>query len=336
MIARPDRRTGKILIVGLKLMSVTAALVACSTVPNAEPIESAIKPVATENIYFVTTRQASTDGQLFSDAHANDPAYGVIRVGIPRTHQPGELNLASGEPDPTRHLHTRAVSVIPSLTAFVDQSTRDQPGAMIFVHGYNTSFIESIYRFAQIAHDTDLPAAAIQFSWASAGEPSAYIADRDRALLSRYALSDLVKAMAAKVPERLVLVGHSMGSLALMEALALLDEADQRRVRQSVSEIVLVAPDLDTDLFAAQLARTSIPPDRFAIAINQNDRALSMSSFLAGGNERLGNKSEASVLAALGVRILDVTGVRDGDGSGHFLPATSPTLLEVFRTRTPQ
>ncbi|MBW4710836.1 alpha/beta fold hydrolase [Roseobacter sp. YSTF-M11] len=206
---------------------------------------------------------------------------------------------------------------------------------MIFVHGYNNSFIESIYRYAQIAHDTDLPAAAIQFSWASAGEPSAYLADRDSALISRYALAEVIDAVSAEIPGRLVLVGHSMGALPLMEALTLLDEVAQARLAARVLEIVLVSPDLDSDLFATQLGRTSLPPARFAVAINRDDRLLGLSSFLSGGRERVGNKPDAAALSALGVRVLDISGVSDGDGPGHFLPATSPTLLEVFRTRAP-
>lgn len=318
-----------------KAMALAVAVTACSTAPNAEPILTALQPIDIQDVFYATTRAPSQDDQLFSGSHASDTSYGVVRVGIPTGHKPGELSLASGNPDPTRHLHTRAVSKIPSLTAFAQQSVGAKPGAMIFVHGYNNSFVESIYRYAQIAHDTDLPGAAIQFSWASAGEAAAYVGDRDRALLSRYALSELINAVAFEQPDTLVLVAHSMGSLPLMEALAILDDAAKKRLAESVTEIVLVAPDLDIDLFAAQLSQTSIAPAKFAVAINRDDRLLGMSSALSNGRDRLGNKADQKALTQLGVRVFDMTGINDGDLPGHFLPATSPTLLEVFRSRAP-
>lgn len=312
-----------------------AALGGCVGSPNAEPISMSNESFITRDVFFATTRVPSDDGQVFNGTHSDQTYFGIVQVGVPLAHQPGQLELANGVPEPERHWHTREIQTISTLQDFSQASTAGQPGAMIFVHGYNNSFIESVYRYAQIAHDTDLPAAAIQFSWASAGEPSAYLADRDRALISRYALAELIDAVSEEIPGRLVLVGHSMGSLPLMEALTLLDARTQARLAERLSEVVLVAPDLDIDLFAAQLERTALPAELFAVAVNRDDRLLGLSSFLSGGRERVGNKPDAASLSALGVRVLDISGVRDGDRPGHFLPATSPTLLEVFRTRAP-
>ncbi len=290
---------------------------------------------ASKDVFFATTRVPSDNGQLFNGTHSDDASFGIVRVGVPAAHQPGQLELANGQPDPDRHWHTQAVTEIDTVDAFAKASTEGQPGAMIFVHGYNNTFIESIYRYAQIAHDTALPDAAIQFFWASAGKPSAYLADRNRALISRYALADLIGSVAAEMPDRLVLVSHSMGSLSLMEALTLLNSDAQRMFARHVSEIVLVAPDLDIDLFEAQLVRSGLPAELFAVAINRDDRLLGLSSILSGGRDRVGNEPDAAALSALGVRVLDVSGFQDGDGPEHFLPATSSTLLQVFRSRAP-
>ena len=43
--------------------------------------------------------------------------------------------------------------------------------AMIFIHGYNTSFDSAVYRATQIAHDSGYPGTPVLFSWASGGRP---------------------------------------------------------------------------------------------------------------------------------------------------------------------
>lgn len=317
---------------------VLAALVltACSSNPTANPMfEHRVEPLAIQSVYYATTREPSGDRSLFSATHSGNPSFGLVRVGVPRNHVPGQMDWPRREPDPARHFHTRGVTEIPSLDAFVAESTQDQPGAMVFVHGYNNEFLEGVYRLAQIAHDTDLPGAAIQFSWASAGELSGYITDRDRALLSRYALADLIASVGANASGRISLVAHSMGSLALMEALKVLNDDQLAVLASQLSDIALIAPDIDAELFEAQLRATGLPPSLFVVAINRDDRLLALSSALAGGRDRLGARAEVDRLQALGVRVVDLTGVRDGDGPGHFLPATSPTMLAVFQSYGP-
>ena len=99
-------------------------------------------------------------------------------------------------------------------------------------------------------------------------------------------------------------------------------------------EVVLISPDIDLDLFAQQLAEIELPPSRFSVIINRDDRLLRLSSVILGGNARVGASPDVAGLRSLGVQVFDLTGLDDGDWPGHFLPATSPLLLSVMRTNS--
>jgi esterase/lipase superfamily enzyme len=61
------------------------------------------------------------------------------------------------------------------------------------VHGFNNRFDDAVYRFAQIVHDSKVPAIPVLFTWPSRGEMKlrAYTYDRESANYSRDALESL-------------------------------------------------------------------------------------------------------------------------------------------------
>jgi esterase/lipase superfamily enzyme len=59
----------------------------------------------------------------------------------------------------------------------------------IFVHGYNNSFQQSLFRTAQLVADGDSGRSAVLFCWPSKAELTGYIADKNAVTLSRDARS---------------------------------------------------------------------------------------------------------------------------------------------------
>lgn len=305
---------------------------ACTAEPTLAPVHPATASAQTETVYFMTTRAAAGDDTLFSDLRAFAPSFGAVVVGIPPMHQVGQVEVTDGTPDPTRHFHRAGLTDYDDLGAFADAITGDAGPVMIYVHGYNNTFAESIFRYAQIAHDAELPGKAVQFAWASKGDANGYIYDRDSALAARDDLADLLMETARRTDQPIMLVAHSMGSLLAMEALLHLSVSGDQRTLGKVTEVMLLSPDLDADVFADQLAQIRLPSNRFGVAINREDRLLRLSGRIAGQSDRVGRDLDAETLSRLGIRVVDLTGVRDGDRAGHFLPATSPTILEYFRS----
>ncbi len=74
----------------------------------------------------------------------------------------------------------------------LEGSQRFKDHAIVFVHGYNTSFDHAVYRTAQIAYDLKFDGAAFVYSWPSGGAVASYTYDRESAGAAR--------ALSAPVP----------------------------------------------------------------------------------------------------------------------------------------
>jgi esterase/lipase superfamily enzyme len=130
------------------------------------------------------------------------------------------------------------------------------------VHGFNNRFDDAVYRFAQIVHDSKVPAIPFLFTWPSRGEMKlrAYTYDRESANYSRDALESLL-AMLAGFPEvtEVNLLAHSMGNWVALEALrgrSMRGGQTPNSVKaDKLKNAMLVAPDVDVDVFRMQIQR---------------------------------------------------------------------------------
>ena len=297
--------------------------------PLDEPFEG-----ETVKVFFVTTRARSSTAELFSGTRSPFASYGRVDVGMPSGRKLGTLPVIDQHPDPSRHIHQRGIYHFRNLESMRDAAltAAGGMGVALFVHGYNNTFAESLFRLAQLHHDADQTGAVIAFQWASLGDPRAYVHDRDSALHARQTLSATIEGLSQGAPTSLRLGAHSMGSLLLMEALVRLSLAGNTAAIRAIDEVVLISPDIDLDIFAQQLAEIDLPASRFTVVMNREDRLLRLSSALAGGNARAGSSPDVVALRELGVQVFDLTGLADGDRPGHFLPATSPLLLSMMRS----
>ena len=124
---------------------------------------------------------------------------------------------------------------------------------------------------------------------------------------SRDALEDLLTAIA-KTPSggRIHIVAHSMGTLLTLETLRMLRASGGESAMERIGAVVLAAPDIDIDLFARGLERLGPDARKITVISSTNDRALAVSSRLAGGIVRAG-AADRERLEALGVRVADAS-----------------------------
>ena len=146
--------------------------------------------------------------------------------------------------------------------------------ALVFVHGFNTRFGEAVFRLAQIAHDANLQAVPILFTWPSRGQLLAYTYDRESANYSRDALERLLRFLQQdpSVGE-IDILAHSMGNWVTMEALrqmAIRDKGLAPRSRPSCSR-----PPMSISMCSAARSSRSVrnrPP--FTLFLSRDDEAL--------------------------------------------------------------
>lgn len=178
---------------------------------------------------------------------------------------------------------------------------------LLYIHGYRESFETAAASTIDLSEGIKFPGATGLFTWPSAASTLSYVADRESAMWSRDALEDLLTAMAkTQSGGRIHIVAHSMGTLLTLETLRMLRAAGGDNAMERIGAVVLAAPDIDIDLFARGLERLGRDARKITVISSTNDRALAVSSRLAGGIIRAG-AADRERLEALGVRVADAS-----------------------------
>ncbi|KAB2859935.1 MAG: alpha/beta fold hydrolase, partial [Bauldia sp.] len=207
--------------------------------------------------------------------------------------------------DPARHFAAGEVALYPREEGFANglrESLKRTDGrALIFVHGYRTPFDNSVYRAAQIVHDSGYRGTPVLFSWASTGRTVDYIYDNNSATVARDGLEKTLRLLHAAGARRIDIVAHSMGNWLTMEALRQFALASDRDVSDRLGDVILASPDIDVDVFKSQLRRIGKPDRPFFVIVSRDDRALLASSIIAGNRPRVGDYGNDADLAELGI-----------------------------------
>ncbi len=287
-----------------------------------------------EQIFIATNRMSLANG--FGTARSAQTKFGKYDISIPPNHSAGQIEWGGDQPDPAKHFATVAQTTYQNQSAF--QTAFDRKAAtipksdrevVVFVHGYNTTFAEGLFRFAQIKHDLKLPALTLHYAWPSTGRIRDYARDRDSVLFARDSLEQTLLALTDSSAERIVVVGHSLGAFLVIETLRQISHKRQGRMRDKLAGVILISPDIDAELFRQQVRDAAPLPQPFVVFSSPKDNALRLSGLLTG-KPRLGSLTGTPQLADLGITFIDVSAISDA-GSGHLVPATSPTVLNLIR-----
>lgn len=178
---------------------------------------------------------------------------------------------------------------------------------LLYIHGYKESFETAATSTVDLSEGIKFAGVTGLFTWPSAASTFSYVADRESAMWSRDSLEDLLTAIA-KTPSggRIHIVAHSMGTLLTLETLRMVRASGGESAMERIGAVVLAAPDIDIDLFARGLERLGSDAKKITVISSTNDRALAVSSRLAGGIVRAG-AADRERLEALGVRVADAS-----------------------------
>lgn len=265
------------------------------------------------------------------------PHFSLTAIGVPQNHRAGAIERPSfGSADKSRHLTVLSkrnmdedefFSEIASHVSGRVGSSRD---ILLYVHGFNTSHDEARFRLAQIVADGGFSGVPTLFSWNSRGGLFNYESDKEAATVSRDALEKVVLSLS-RTPGvgRVHILAHSMGSWLTMETLRGVAQSGHPDLDGKLGEVMLANPDIDLNVFRQQVAR--VDPHRVSIFVNNNDRALALSSRIAGDRQRLGamdpSKSEDKAeLDRLGVAVHDISSFST-DYIGHGAFAEAPDVV---------
>ncbi|MBM3907354.1 MAG: alpha/beta hydrolase [Gemmatimonadetes bacterium] len=269
------------------------------------------------------------DSLQFAAVSVNVPSYRARGTGdLPR---PGTLrdNALAYRPDPQRDFFV--TSTIPVDSArFVQRLSADlalsqSRSLMVFVHGYNVSFEDAAVRAAQVAADLDFDGTVLLFSWPSAASVAAYVRDQQAARNAGYQLLRVLRNHArAAQPDRLHLLGHSMGVEVIGKAMTLTSPTDST---PRLDEVVLAAPDVDTRVFRREILPRLAPHSaRITLYASSDDDAL-RASRLVNGIGRLGLGGD-SIVVIDGMDTIDASRAT-ADVLGHTLFGNDAFLSDL-------
>ncbi|PZO80813.1 MAG: hypothetical protein DI629_05990 [Mesorhizobium amorphae] len=301
------------------LSALLLALAGCAARPDSRALDPvAGVPGAHLVSVLVATNRAAKDA---GDARVSALRYELLTVSIPPNHKPGEVEWSADAPGPAFSFATVRRQEL-SEAEFLRRATPDTHDIGVFVHGYNSSLPEAVFRLAQISHDARGDREAVLFSWPSEGALTGYLADQDAATFSRDGLSGLLRALTRGNPAgKIDLVGHSMGGWLVMESLRQLRLEKHDDVFRHL-RVMLAAPDIDVDVFASQLDTVGKLSPPLTVLVSENDRALAASRRLSGEHDRIGSVDvrDPRVVALAdekGIAVVDISAVGAADRLGH-------------------
>lgn len=219
--------------------------------------------------------------------------------------------------DPDKHFVIQSIEVLDEnafrskAESVLQRSNFYENEVLLFIHGFSVPFDDAIYTAAQVAWDINFDGLPCVYSWPSMGEISltGYTYDTNSAQQSRSRLAAFMESLAGlSGSPKISIVAHSMGNLALIEALRELPERSDAD-RKLFDEIILAAPDLDRDNFRSLAGKFTEFAAGVTLYASANDRALRASMELAGSIPRAGDVPAGGPLVLSGIDSIDASAV---------------------------
>ena len=239
--------------------------------------------------YFATNRGYNADElpyRMFNEASSNDITFGKNYVIVPR-----EPELRPNEPDTLFTLDINNAKYEPSLSQnnilspndFSESINSDiqkanEASALIYVHGFNESYEQSVIRASQISYDLAFPGSTFIFSWPARHSVTTYLGDLQRARDSeRYFELFMSQILSTTSTNRIYIIAHHMGGRIVSAALKHMFSI-QPSYKDRIREIILIAPDIEVYQFTEQFTNfigTQNAPTTLYASVNDPSLAVS-------------------------------------------------------------
>lgn len=195
---------------------------------------------------------------------------------------------------------------------------------VLYVHGYNTDFEQALQQAAFFQHALNSNQRVLLFSWPAGDDLLKYTRDEENLEWSVPRIAQVLQeTILCAGKGKLDVAAHSMGAKGVVQALY--EISRDASGEPLLNNLVLIAPDIDTDRFR------DIWPDvrnlvlKTTLYVSESDRALKISQRIHG-YPRLGEAGEyLSVLP--GIETIDVSELGDFRPSGHLYHLYNPDVV---------
>ncbi|WP_025564157.1 alpha/beta hydrolase [Psychromonas sp. SP041] len=219
---------------------------------------------------------------------------------------------------------------------------------ILFVHGFNNTFDESVFTLASVWHFLKRQGVPIVYSWPAAAEGvTAYFADKESGQFTIFHLKETLRLLF-KNPEieNIHIIAHSRGTdvaTTTLRELIIENRAGGGNPIKDlrIENLILAAPDLDFGIIKQRLMAEQFGPafGRITIYTSQEDSALGISQWLTNSlsfgrlNIKDVDKNEQNIFNSVGnVSLIKVPASVNFIGHDYFHsnPAVSSDLINLI------
>lgn len=288
------------------------------------------------NIFVVSNRALKGKGFGCTDEHLGIVSDNVFRVGlcrinVPKNHSTGELKVTSDQRESSHDFFKVLGHRELNLMGLADYLRKSQRSPLIFIHGFNVKHEEAVVRASQIAYDLKYQGPVVLFSW-PAGAGDSFLEDKllkktyDNNFRNAQVSVKTFKIFISRLIEAKItpnIMVHSMGHQVVLPALF---ELGKEKTEMPLGEVILNAPDFESDLFVRNIDMLKNVSRRVTLYCSYNDKAM-FASETVNSNRRLGACSYMEGIDTINVSLLD----NPTFGLGHGYYASRPILTDVFQ-----
>lgn len=202
---------------------------------------------------------------------------------------------------------------------------RDHGNLVLYIHGYNIDFEKSCRRGALLQRALGLEERLLLFSWPADGNMLKYTWDEADLVWSVPHIADFLDLLVAATGEgKFDVVAHSLGARGIIQALVRLSYRASEKTL--LNELVLIAPDIDIDIFRQELPQLKKLVRRVTVYVSENDKALKFSQEVHG-YPRLGQAGEELTIFEE-VESIDISNISLRRFSGHIYHLFNPEVID--------
>jgi esterase/lipase superfamily enzyme len=289
-------------------------------------------PFAIVRIFFGTDRKRE-DRELtesmkridFNDTPNKKLSLGQAVVSVPKDHRvtqierPWQLTIAgvtiySEAESAAKHFTIQRIELNSEAQFLADAANilrgsgtyKDQ--AFIFVHGYNVSFEDALYRVAQVTYDLQFDGVPYLYSWPASRSVVNYLGDGKASSQSRPYLEEFIKLVLERTnATRVHVIAHSMGHEPLLTALNNLAHSGVLARTKKLGQLVLAAPDIDAKAFSRRTSAFTGQSRGSTLYASSKDLAMVASRVWHGGKPRAGDVPPNGPVVVQGIYTIDAT-----------------------------
>ncbi|WP_082628422.1 alpha/beta hydrolase [Aeromonas allosaccharophila] len=283
------------------------------------------------DVHYATTRVPAGNDIIFSDSKDTKTHYGYATVSIPKNEhrsgnveRPLEIFKIKFRENKNKHFTIETGKSLSETDFFSEVKDKsNSKSLMIFIHGYNVSFKDAIFKSAQIKYDLNYEHPILLFSWPSNAKLRSYVSDKESAQYSSSSLRELLYKISTLGIEDIMVIGHSMGTYCLAESLNSFEPECT-----SFNSLVLAAADIQKNEFINVYSKKikSIF-EMVSLYVSSSDKAL-IASNLINESERVGDASR-DVIVVDGIDSIDMSNLDKNTFSlGHSYISESNRVLD--------